>query len=44
MWRILRGLIYLTIIGAVAVAGYALLGDLSPDTAEVRRPVVLDGR
>ena len=44
MWRILRGLVYLTILGALAVAGFALVGDLSPDRAEVRRSVVLDGR
>lgn len=43
MWRLLRGLVYLAILGALAVAGYAFVGDLSPDRTEVRRPVVLDG-
>ncbi|MBK5926963.1 hypothetical protein [Rhodobaculum claviforme] len=43
-WRLLRGLVYLAILGVLAVAGYAFMGDLSPDQAEVRRPVVLDGR
>ncbi|MGY6411187.1 MAG: hypothetical protein ACXIUV_09215 [Alkalilacustris sp.] len=40
----LRVLIYLTILGALALTGYAFLGDLSPDRAEIRRSVVLDGR
>lgn len=44
MWRMLRGLIYLAIFGAAALAGYAFMADLSPDRAEQRRAVVLDGR
>ena len=44
MWRLLRGLIYLTILGMAGIAGYAFLGDLSPERAEVRQTVVLDGR
>lgn len=44
MWRLLRGLIYLAILGVLALGGYAFLGDLSPDRAEMRRSVVLDGR
>ena len=44
MWRMMRGLIYLAILGAVVVAGYAFLGDLSPQRAEVRETVVLNGR
>ena len=44
MWRMLRVLIYLAILGALGLAGYAYLGDLSPERAEVRRPLVLDGR
>ncbi len=44
MWRMLRGLIYLAILGTIALAGYAFLGDLSPERAEMRRSVVLDGR
>jgi len=44
MGRILRGLIYLAVLGGIGLAGYAYFGDLSPDRAEVRRTVVLDGR
>lgn len=44
MGRILRWLFYLAVLGAIALAGYAYFGDLSPDRGEVRLPVVLDGR
>ena len=47
MGRIARGLIYLFIIGAVALVAYAYVGpffgaDFSPPQTEVRKPVTLD--
>jgi hypothetical protein len=44
MGRILRGIIYLAVLGAAALVGYAWIADLAPDTAERRQPVVLDAR
>lgn len=44
MGRILRGLIYLAVLGAVALAGYAWIADLTPEQGERRQPVVLDAR
>lgn len=42
MGRILKLLAVLGVIGAVALVGFAYLGDLAPDQAEVRLPVMLD--
>lgn len=39
-----RGLFYLAVLGAIALAGYAYFGDLSPERSEMRSTVVLDGR
>jgi hypothetical protein len=44
MGRILRGIIYLAVLGALAFVGYAWLADLTPEQAERRQPVVLDAR
>ena len=44
MWRMLRGLIYLAILGGIGLAGYAFVADLSPEQEEQRGTVVLDGR
>ncbi len=44
MWRLLRGLIYLGVLGAIGLVGYAWVADLAPETAENRQTVVLDGR
>jgi hypothetical protein len=44
MRRLLRGILYLAVLGGLGVAGYAYLGDLSPETREVRLPVVLDAQ
>ena len=44
MLRLFRWLIYLVVIGGLGLAGYAFVGDLSPERSEIRRPVVLDGR
>lgn len=32
----------LVVLGVVALAGYAYLGDLTPPVAQVTKPVVLD--
>ncbi|KKK67899.1 hypothetical protein LCGC14_2949480, partial [marine sediment metagenome] len=42
MFRILKLLFFLLIIGFIALIGYAYLGDLSPDRSEVVEPVTLD--
>lgn len=47
MGRIVKWLIYLAIIGAVALVGYTYVGpffgaDFSPPQTEVRKPVTLD--
>ena len=44
MWRLLRGVIYLAILGGIGLVGYAWIADLSPEQSEIRRSVVLDGR
>lgn len=44
MWRMIKALIFLGVIGAAGLAGYAFLADLSPDQSERRETVVLDGR
>lgn len=43
MLRLLRFLFLLAVLIGAAVLGYAYLGDLSPDQAEVSEPVTLDG-
>jgi len=40
--RILKVLLFLVIVGFVALAGYAYFGDLSPNQSEQREPVTLD--
>lgn len=42
MRYVIKGLLYLAILAALGVVGYAYLGDLSPDQVEVTQPVVLD--
>jgi hypothetical protein len=44
MFRLLKFLVYLTILGGLGVAGYAYLGDLSPAVSTVTRPVTFDAR
>ena len=43
MLRLLKVLFVLIVIAAVAVIGYAYLGDLSADQSDVAQPVTLDG-
>ena len=47
MWRILKWLVYLAALGAVALVAYAYIGpyfgaDFSPPQTKVRQPVTLD--
>jgi hypothetical protein len=42
MRRLLRGIIYLAVLGALGLVAYAYLGDLSPQQNEVSLPVVLN--
>lgn len=43
MGRILLKLVlFLVVIGALGVVGYAYLGDISPDQTDVSEPVNLD--
>ena len=43
MLRLLKFLFALVVSLAVAVVGYAYLGDLSPEQTDVSEPVSLDG-
>jgi hypothetical protein len=43
MLRLLKFLLALVVLLAVAVVGYAYLGDLSPEQTDVSEPVSLDG-
>lgn len=42
MGRIIKLLLVLAILGFIGLTGYAYLGDLSPDQAEVKVPVTLN--
>ena len=42
MGRLLKFLLFLIVIGAAALVGYAYIGDLSPDQSDVSTPVDLD--
>lgn len=42
MLRLLKLLIILLVLGFIGLIGYAYLGDLTPDSAEVSEPVTLD--
>ena len=43
MLRLLKFLFAFVVLLAVAVVGYAYLGDLSPEQTDVSEPVSLDG-
>lgn len=43
MGRLIRYLIYLAVLAVLGLAGYALLGDLSPDQRQITVPVEADG-
>lgn len=42
MWRLFKLVLVLAVVGAAALAGYAYLGDMSPEQREMRVPVPLD--
>jgi hypothetical protein len=42
MIRILKVLAVLAVIAGLGITGYAYLGDMAPETGEVRLPVTLD--
>lgn len=48
MWRLLKVLIFMIILGGIGLVGYAYLGpffgaDFSAPQTEIREPVTLDG-
>ncbi|MCX7644979.1 MAG: hypothetical protein N2Z62_06745 [Rhodobacteraceae bacterium] len=42
MWRLIKALVVLGLIGFIALTGYAYLGDYAPETREITQPVTLD--
>ncbi|MFD0978589.1 MULTISPECIES: hypothetical protein [Tropicimonas] len=42
MRRLLKFLLFLVVLGAVALVGFAYLGDLTPTQVRVSDPVMLD--
>ncbi|MCB2115482.1 MAG: hypothetical protein KDE00_04090 [Rhodobacteraceae bacterium] len=42
MLRILKILLFLGVVGFAGLSGYAYLGDMAPERAEVRIPVELN--
>jgi hypothetical protein len=43
MWRILKAILLLGVLGFVGLVAYAYIADLTPETERVSKPVVLDG-
>ena len=41
MFRIIRVLVYLAVLGLLALTGYAFLGDMAPQQRAVDQPVTL---
>ncbi|MEY4983719.1 MAG: hypothetical protein RIR62_1985 [Pseudomonadota bacterium] len=42
MGRIIKAVLFLAVLGFLALTGYAYIADLRPDQAEVKVPVTLD--
>lgn len=42
MWRLIKAVLVLAILGLAGLVGYAYLADLAPDSAEVKLPVILN--
>ncbi|WP_456388963.1 hypothetical protein [Profundibacter sp.] len=42
MGRLLKAIVFLLLLGFIALVGYAYVGDLSPVIIEVNQPVTLD--
>ncbi|MDT0683950.1 hypothetical protein RM543_14765 [Roseicyclus sp. F158] len=42
MWRLIKLLFFLAVIGAIGLVGFAYFGDLTPQQQDVTEPVTLD--
>ncbi|PRY95337.1 hypothetical protein BCF33_0955 [Hasllibacter halocynthiae] len=42
MWRLFKVLIVLAVLGIIALAAFAYLGDIEPEPRETRVPVLLE--
>jgi hypothetical protein len=42
LWRLVKLVLLLLVVGFIGLTGYAYFGDLSPDQREVTQPVKLD--
>ena len=42
MWRLLKILLYLVVLAAIGLVGYAYIADLTPNQVRVSEPVTLD--
>lgn len=42
MWRLVKLMLLLAVLGFLGLVGYAYFGDLSPQQREVTQPVTLD--
>jgi hypothetical protein len=42
MWRLIKALVFLVLLGFLALTGYAYLGEYAPEPRDVTRPVTLD--
>jgi len=42
MRRLIKYLLVLALLGGVGIAAYAMLGDLTPPSAQTTKPVTLD--
>jgi hypothetical protein len=42
MLRLFKALIFLAVLGLVALTGFAYFGDLTPERTDVRQPVTFD--
>ena len=44
MWRLVKLVLILVILGFIGLTGYAYLGDLTPVSREITQPVTLDAQ
>jgi len=44
IFRLIKFLIVLAVLGAIGVVGFAYLGDIAPEQREVTEPVTFDAR
>jgi predicted small integral membrane protein len=42
MGRLFKALMFLIVVGIIAIVGYAYIGDLSPNRVQVNQPVAVD--